>query len=532
MNDPLSQLVRDARCPHRSLFLRAGILAAAASIAAIALLALSGWFIVGAAMAGLAGIVAVQSFNYLLPSAMIRLLAIVRTAARYGERLLSHQAALRTLADLRVRLFKSLIAADVAATGRSSGDSSTQLIHDVAALEDQMVRAPTLVGTGAGLALVLLLVFMAAPLAALTAFFASALSMLLADRLARSAALAQDGAERAMAQLRRELTEQVAAAGDIAAYGLADRMCERMMAVARDGDAHRLGLVRVEVLINGLANLTAAAVVAVVLLTSSATLPTIILGALAAAGGGELLATVLRGRMVPMLRAAGTVRLSAIAAQQATPDSDSLNTIASPASIILPVGEGSVSLRPGYRIAIIGASGSGKTRLLETLAGWRDDALAIAIDDAPLRPGQAASRRWAFALAPQDAAAIAGTIADNLRIARPGLDDTMLWSALETACLADTVRAMPQGLDTWIGDGGTRLSGGERKRLSIARALLADRPWLLLDEPSEGLDMATEARLCQRLALWLDAHGAGLLLVTHRPAMLALARDRYTLRPS
>ncbi|MDZ7893889.1 MAG: ATP-binding cassette domain-containing protein [Sphingobium sp.] len=119
-----------------------------------------------------------------------------------------------------------------------------------------------------------------------------------------------------------------------------------------------------------------------------------------------------------------------------------------------------------------------------------------------------------------------------LRIARPGLDDTMLWSALETACLAETVRAMPQGLDTWIGDSGTRLSGGERKRLSIARALLADRPWLLLDEPSEGLDMATEARLCQRLALWLDAHDAGLLLVTHRPAMLALARDRYTLRPS
>jgi ATP-binding cassette subfamily C protein CydC len=85
------------------------------------------------------------------------------------------------------------------------------------------------------------------------------------------------------------------------------------------------------------------------------------------------------------------------------------------------------------------------------------------------------------------------------------------------------VRAMPAGLATWGGDGGARLSGGQRKRLSLARALLAGRPWLLLDEPSEGLDPQSEAHVRTNLDRWLEETGTGLVLVTHRPAMLSLA---------
>ena len=133
--------------------------------------------------------------------------------------------------------------------------------------------------------------------------------------------------------------------------------------------------------------------------------------------------------------------------------------------------------------------------------------------------------RAVFALSPQDALFLSGTIRDNLRVARAGLDDERLWAALDVACLAADVRAMPHGLDQWIGDGGARLSGGQRKRLSIARALLAGKPWLLLDEPSEGLDMATEARLAHRLDIWLRDTGAGLVVASHRPALLALAGE-------
>ena len=97
-----------------------------------------------------------------------------------------------------------------------------------------------------------------------------------------------------------------------------------------------------------------------------------------------------------------------------------------------------------------------------------------------------------------------------------------MWEVLQVVRLADRVRAMPGALDCFIGEGGGTLSGGEQKRLSLARALLAQRPWLIADEPSEGLDPATEAELVGRLDAWLARTGTGLILVSHRPAPRAL----------
>jgi ABC-type transport system involved in cytochrome bd biosynthesis fused ATPase/permease subunit len=87
------------------------------------------------------------------------------------------------------------------------------------------------------------------------------------------------------------------------------------------------------------------------------------------------------------------------------------------------------------------------------------------------------------------------------------------------------VRGWPQGLDTWVGDGGARLSGGERRRLAVARALARPAPWIVLDEPSEGLDAATERALIAAIDRQLLQTGQGLILVTHRPAWLDLAWD-------
>jgi ATP-binding cassette subfamily C protein CydC len=104
-----------------------------------------------------------------------------------------------------------------------------------------------------------------------------------------------------------------------------------------------------------------------------------------------------------------------------------------------------------------------------------------------------------------------------------------MWTALDVACLDREIRSMPLQLESWIGDGGSRLSGGQRKRLSLARALLAGRPWLLLDEPSEGLDPEAEVRLVSQLDRWLAATGTGLIVVSHRPALWALAPRRLDL---
>ena len=199
----------------------------------------------------------------------------------------------------------------------------------------------------------------------------------------------------------------------------------------------------------------------------------------------------------------------------------------------VPVIKGlSMTVEEHQVVCLIGPSGSGKSRLLGTLIGLRSDAPeVIAVDGRDVRVLGLDALRQQFAHAPQDASLIAGTVADNLRLARPGVTDEQMWSALDVVCLSETVRALPDGLNQWLGGDGARLSGGQRKRLALARALLAERPWLVLDEPSEGLDCATESELCRRLSQWLDATGTGLVLVSHRSGLHLLARQVVTLVP-
>lgn len=171
-----------------------------------------------------------------------------------------------------------------------------------------------------------------------------------------------------------------------------------------------------------------------------------------------------------------------------------------------------LTLRPGERLAVSGPSGCGKTTAIETLLGLRESG--------SLTP------REAFAWLPQDAGLVAGTVRDNLRLAAPTASDEDLWAALDDACLADRIRAAPEGLLAYVGDDGERLSGGERRRLALARAYLRDAPWLLLDEPTEGLDPVTEAAVVARLDARLQRTGQGLVLVSHRAAPLAICPRR------
>jgi ATP-binding cassette, subfamily C, bacterial CydC len=244
------------------------------------------------------------------------------------------------------------------------------------------------------------------------------------------------------------------------------------------------------------------------------------MAALAAAAAGESLAGLARVEMRAPSTEAALERLRTISSVVET--TAPVASVANPVLTISAAGEAH-SLTPGARVAIIGRSGAGKTRLLETLAGIRHDAPERLLVDGRDTAALGLYRlRPFFALVPQNPMLIAGTVLDNLRIARPGTTEPQLWEALAVACFDREVRDFPDGLGQWIGEAGLQLSGGQRKRLALARGLLSARPWLLLDEPSEGLDGETERRLVDALRNWLGRTGRGLLLVSHRAAPLSL----------
>ncbi|MFA7602839.1 MAG: ATP-binding cassette domain-containing protein [Novosphingobium sp.] len=528
----LDRLLAGAVAPQRRVFRLAGALAALAVAAGVLLLGLAGWFITAAALAGLGGVLAVQGFNYLLPSAAIRLLAIVRTGARYGERLYGHRGALMALATVRARLFERVLAVpDVRAV--SAGDAVTRLVHDIGTLEDSLVRKPALPAALAGGALGLALTWLASPWAAL-ALLALLAGIALGAHLAAPRLLARAATDMAaaLARLKASVVDHASASPEILAYGLAPAIGRSLGAEAAALDAARRRFARGEAIIDAGLTLGGGIAMGAVLAISHASAPMTVLAVLAAAGAIESLAGYVRGVSCNALVAAALARLDAMAKGHPLA-AGGAEPIAMPVGRTIAFdGDGAhVRLEPGERLGLAGRSGSGKTSLLETLAGIRpaDAGSGIRLDDRPIAALPREAVRAVFALAPQDAQLLSGTVRDNLRVARPGLGDGALWAALEVACLADDIRAMPQGLDQWVGDGGARLSGGQRKRLSIARAILSGRPWLLLDEPSEGLDGETEARLRDRLDAWLRETGTGLVVVSHRPALLALADRRLDL---
>ncbi|QCB38371.1 ATP-binding cassette domain-containing protein [Sphingobium sp. PAMC28499] len=512
------RIALDKATGSATLLRRATLCAVIAALAGIALLALAGWFLTAAAMAGAAGTLAVQAFNYLVPSAAIRLLAILRTVSRYGERLWSHRAALEAMGGLRASLFARLAAQDSrTALPLSSGDAAARLTGDIDALEDLVVRRPSrIAGLMAALAGVMLAASGGWLSALLLAAMLAALPFLLrclARRLTEGPA--QQAAD-ALGALRARYVELASARAEIAAYGLGDRVMAELAPLTNRLDRARARLFIGEGVQAALLAAYSALAVMLVLLGADAPAPLVALALLASAGAVEAMAGLSRTAFRQASVDAGLARLAAL---DALPLDDApAPSTATPQAIRLD----NIELRPGARVAVTGRSGSGKSLLAEGLAGLRPVTADVALGGHPLAACSGAALRDQFALSPQDAPMLAGSIADNLRLARPGIDAADMADALHVACLDQRIASLPGGIDYRLGEAGGTLSGGERKRLSLTRALLTGRPWLLLDEPTEGLDAATEALLISRLRIWLDRTGTGLILISHRPAPLTL----------
>jgi ABC-type multidrug transport system fused ATPase/permease subunit len=177
--------------------------------------------------------------------------------------------------------------------------------------------------------------------------------------------------------------------------------------------------------------------------------------------------------------------------------------------------EVSLSLAPGRAVGIVGPSGAGKsTLLLLAVRAWDPTRGRVRLDGRDLRTCSADAIRRSVGLLSQDSHVFSSSLRDNLRLASPSASDAELRDALRTAGLGATLGRLPDGLDTWLGDQGARLSGGERQRLCLARMLLLETPFLLLDEPTANLDPVSASDIMR--VVRRAARTRGVLLVTHR----------------
>ena len=498
------------------LFLTA-VFAVGVSVSAVSLLGISGWFLTGAAVAGAGGVLLAQSFNYLLPSAAIRFFAIARTVLRYGERYTGHSAALRAMADLRPALLERMIHARPEATLRlSRGEASSRFIQDVSALENALVMQSAPVAGIAGMVTALILTALAGlwPAVTLMAFMATALagSVWIHRRVSDNSASEQA----AMGAVKARFFALMSLLPDIRAYDLHKPLLAGLETLETSLVAARTRVIGKDTMSNALTvSLTGLALAGVAMAALGQPLAHMALAILAASMGFESLGILIKAVAQKDGFEQAQSRVADIYDQ---PQVSARLMFETPAFSFK--GE-MVTLDSALRLRIDGPSGSGKTRLIEALMELQK-----------VEGVEVQASRDQFSLCPQDAGLITGTIRDNLLMAFSDEDlkdlsqaarEVAMFGALETARLSARVKALPKGLDTWVGDGGVTLSGGERKRLALARSLLREAPILILDEPTEGLDLTTEARVVENLAKRLSDKRQGLILISHREGPRILA---------
>ena len=534
----LARLLR-MHAPYRRWMAGGVALGLVTVLANFGLLALSGWFLASAGAVGLAGYAAQNAFNLFTPAAGVRFFATLRVLGRYAARLVDHEATLRAIAGIRVWLFARLVPLAPLGLGERGGDVLAKLVADVERLADfyPRVLAPMLVAAVAAMvmALVLGLVAPAAGVALLALLLAAGVAVPLAA--GRAAAAPGREAVTIEAGMRADLVDAVQGMADLLTCNAAAAMAARIAAA----DAALLTRQR------RLRHIDALAAAGSALLAQAALLAMLALGiALARALPGPDLALLVLGTMgafeavAPLAAAlallapirASAQRVFAIA-DRAPPVSEPAASPPRPARLDLDLegirlrypgaAEGrewaldglDLQVPEGSRLFLVGRSGAGKTSIANLLLRFAEYQEGSArLGGVELRDIRGEDARSLFSVVAQRSFLFHGTIRDNLLVARPEADEAALWRALETAQLAAFVRGQKDGLDTLVGEAGARLSGGEARRLAIARAALRDAPWLILDEPMEGLDAPTAAALGSALKAVMA--GRGVLWLTHR----------------
>ncbi|ELS8946973.1 heme ABC transporter ATP-binding protein/permease CydC [Vibrio fluvialis] len=502
--------------------------------ASIGLLTLSGWFLSAAAVAGLT--IARETFNYMLPGAFVRGFAMGRTAGRWGERVVSHNATFKLLTDLRIFFFEKLAPM---IPGRVSNlrdaDLLNRLVADIDAMDHVYLRLISPVTVG---------VLGIAALTTLLCWFDMALGLTLGGVLLVLLLVwpvmfyklgKRNGAELTQhkAEMRVATLDWLQGYSELTIFGAESRYRDAIYAAQEKLLANQ----KVNASFTGLAS-------ALLLLANGWTLvlmlwlaadgvngqapdPMIALVVFATMASVELLMPIAGafqhlGQTLTSARRLNEIILSEPDVKfpsEETRHSGQFDISFENLTFNYSGGEQpalkdvSLTIRAGNKVAIVGQTGSGKSTLIQLLCRYWDAQQGdIRIAGTRLQEWKESDLRAAISVVSQRVDILNGSLRDNLIMAKPTANDNELSAMLERVGLGKLLEA--PGLDAWLGDGGRQLSGGEKRRIGIARALLHDGPILLLDEPTEGLDKQTE----QQIMALFKSHfeNKTVIFITHR----------------
>ena len=506
----------------------------------VGLLALSGWFIAAMALYGLGA----SPIEYFAPAAAIRGLALLRSGGRYLERLVTHEATFRLLAELRVWFYARLEPlAPARLQYHRGGDLLSRIRSDIDSLDTLYLRvlAPTAAAAISAAAMLGFLCLFSVHLAIIEAVALLAAGIVLpalAQRLGRGPG---QRIVALRADLRAGLSDRVRGLGEL----LIEQAAARQAAAASELSRALVGQQRRQAWIGGLGAALSGTVAQLALLGALlAAIPLVRAGGLTGPDLAMLALFVLASfeAVAPLPAAFQALGETLAAARRIFSLVDTDPVVSEPARAATPSGRFDIrirdlrmryaedapwaldgidlSVRQGEAVGIIGASGSGKTSILNVLLRFWDYQGEVAIGGVCLRDMGGEAARSLCGVVAQQTHLFNSSVRDNLLLARPGASDAELMRALRAAHLDDDIARLPDGLDTLAGENGQRFSGGQVRRLAVARALLKDAPILLLDEPTEGLDPASERAVLDALQELM--RGRTTLLITHRPQALRI----------